>query len=135
MSKRNGSVSAFFFLSSPQNQKSSYQDKVRIRSIFLSVCFRANFIFKLIYGLLLTITHCKIHLCKVCRQLVLLTLFKPKYCILLSVCKENHVRHRYTKETLKHRILSLAKPRKEVDQLPIFEENQRKGHYSKGHMP
>jgi len=74
-------------------------------------------------------------LCKVCRQLVLLTLFKPKDCILLSLCKENHVRHRYTKETLKHRILSLAKPRKKVDQLPIFEENQRKGHYSKGHMP
>lgn len=116
----------------PQNQKSSYQD--RERPIFLSACFRANFLFKLICGLL-TITHCKIHLCKVCRQLVLLTLFKPKFCILLSVCRENHVRHRYTKETLKHRILSLAKPRKEVDQLPIFEENQRKGHYSKGHMP
>lgn len=121
------------FLHSSQNQKSSYWHKEK--PVFLSACFRANFIFELLCGLLLTNTHCKIHFCKVYSQLVLLTLFKPKYCILLSVCKENHVRHRYTKETLKHRILSLANPRKEVDQPPIFEENQRKGHYSKGHIP
>lgn len=81
------------------------------------------------------ITHCKICLHKVCRQLVLLTLFKPKYCMLLSICKENHVRHRHAKETLKHKILSLAKPGKGIDQLPVFEEIQRKGHDSKGHMP
>lgn len=49
-------------------------------------CFyQIVFVFKLICGLVLSIRHCKIRLCNVCRQLVLLTLFKPKCCMYFSL--------------------------------------------------